>query len=143
MGCRWRGSSVPQVPAFKILSGLKEQLGSLILEAVRLGDHDDRARRMSNAGFVGDADQRELAHAPISSFLIGDSASTWLPYRNARAPWLDVVSIEELWIAGVVELGKLYGANTEGMSRATPWGLRPTRQTFARSSVMTNSPRTS
>jgi hypothetical protein len=63
--------------------------------------------------------------------LIGDTASTRVLFRNAHARWPDVVNIEEPWIARAVELGKLYGANTEGMWRATPWGLRPTRQTFA------------
>jgi hypothetical protein len=124
LGCRWRGSSVPQVQALKI------QLGSLILEAMHLGDLDDRAKRVSNASLVGGAYQRELAHAPIPIFWIGDTASTRVLFRNAHARWPDVVNIEEPWIAGAVELGKLYGANTEGMWRATPWGLRPTRQSL-------------
>jgi hypothetical protein len=62
VGAAGRGSSVPQIEVLKGLSGLKEQLESLILEAVRLVD---LKARMSNAGFVVGADQRELENRTI------------------------------------------------------------------------------
>ena len=48
LGCRWRGS---------------------ILEAVHLGDLDDRAKRVSNDSLVGGAYQREPCPCADSDFL--------------------------------------------------------------------------